>query len=153
MINPALIFYIDPTFAIPKYVYSNTPYLPTNAGEVVSGYTTGYTDASTIETYFGVGVSGMTAVNIFYTRGSVYLNETIYADITSSASFWADITGWLYLNNFYDISYVSNIDAWKINDIANATYIYIIKEGFGDTYVTMSGDTYVTMSGDTYITN
>lgn len=110
---------------VAKYLFSNAATDTSSAASIVSAYNTTYTDISTIETYFGVGTAGIATVEGSYTRNGSYLRETFYADKTSSASFWADIIGWLYLNNFYGATYDSGLDKYLINDSQNHAYFHI----------------------------
>lgn len=112
---------------IPLYVFykdgADVSSLPLLAGE----YDEIYTDVSTIETNWAIGAPGTGSVTITYgdTVTYDYLEETIAVDLTSSATFWADINNWLLANNFNDITYDGGLDKYLINDIHNSSYIHI----------------------------
>ena len=112
--------------ATPKYLYMGETPIGASTDELETLYPGTTQDSSTIESAFGVGVAGMKGVNIAYGNTVEYLNELIYVDVTSSTTFWNDIIGWLFLNNFYDITYDVGLDKWLINDPSGTTYIEII---------------------------
>lgn len=127
MINPAILFKGN-TIAVDlvaKYVYSQSETITTSAASIIAGYNIAYTDVTNINNYFGVGTAGIATVEISYTRNGAYLREVIYADKTSSTSFWTDITGWIYANNFYGITFDSGTNKYIINDSGNHTYYHI----------------------------
>ena len=133
MINPAILYFSGSApDLITKYIFATS--VDVNSGpELIVEYSgattgvTGTTNASVIEVDYFVGLipTGATIV-ITYTRGSAFLKETIYVDITNSSTFWADINGWLYANNISPISFDSGLNQWAITDITNLTYIHLL---------------------------
>lgn len=111
---------------IPKYLFKDVLPSPTNISELETLYPGITQDSSTIESDFGIGTPTIHALSIVYGNAGDFLTETIFVDITSSTTFWNDIIGWLFLNNFYDITYDVGLDMWLINDPANFTYIEVV---------------------------
>lgn len=110
----------------PKYLYEGGLPASTDIDELEANYPGDTQDSSTIETDFGVGAPGIQEVIITYGNTIEFLSESIFIDTTSSTTFWNDIIGWLFLNNFYDITYNAGTDTWLINDPSNSTYVEII---------------------------
>lgn len=69
---------------------------------IPNGSTTNQKDQ--IEFLFGVGTVGVALVRLFYITPTDQLIETIPVNKTDSDSFWSDIRGWLFVNNFSDIT-------------------------------------------------
>lgn len=84
-------------------------------------YIDGQFDYQIIEGDYGVPSAGNTDIIITYGNQDEFLSEIITVDTTTSNSFWADIKGWLQMNNFYDIELDGS--QWLILDPTNRTYI------------------------------
>ena len=107
-----------------KYLFYKSS-VPANRGEIISNYLTGTFIAGDIETVFAVGTPGIATISISYSTVAYPMTtETIHVDTTSSASFWADILGWLYANNLSDIRYNATEQKWEIVDLGT-TYLQI----------------------------
>lgn len=86
-------------------------------------YPESQTIVSEIESMCGVGTPGIFNIEIAYSNIMNTVAEEISIDTTNSSTFWNDIKNWLYLNNFYDITYNSSSDQYISDDIVYPTYI------------------------------
>jgi len=112
---------------IPKYLFSKSGVitLPIYDDFITEYDESLYTDVSTIETNQGVGTPGILNTVLSYGRGSICLEETVNLDLTDSSTFLNDINGWLFMNNFFSISYDVGLDKYLVNDPSNKAYIHI----------------------------
>lgn len=75
----------------------------TNETEALAAYNTATYSANAIASYYNTGTPQNTSVDVTLFTGSSYLREIINVDITNETTFWADIEGWLFMNNSYSI--------------------------------------------------
>lgn len=119
---------VIPVDPVEKFVIFFSGATHTNLAGVIAEYNNiaAEPDSDAIEGLYSVPAIGMESVEITYANATTYLTETINVDTTSSVSFWADIEGWLFANNFFDITFVAGApDKYKINDPGNHSYIIL----------------------------
>lgn len=117
----------------PKFIFSRIGADTSTALGVQAAYIGGSnSNVSVIEADMGVGAfAGSVKVEIAYVNAGTFLVENIFCDTTNSNTFWNDIVGWLWMNNFFDAENTgleyAPLTLYKINDPLNNTFIHIRK--------------------------
>lgn len=94
----------------------------TNEAEALTAYNTATYSANSITSYYNTGTPGNTSVDVTLFTGSSYVREIISVDITNETTFWADIEGWLFMNNSYSLIAGSK---YRINNPLKDTYLLL----------------------------